>query len=225
MKEILYHGSEKIIEVPEYGKGTTNNDYGRGFYCTKNIELAKEWACGKGNNGYANSYELELDGLKILDLNQEPYTILNWLAVLTKHRSYWQNSSISENAKRYLQENFYVDLNGYDVVRGYRADDSYFSFAQDFVSGLISYKTLSRAMRLGELGEQTVLISQKAFSQIKYTGNVEANPEIYFQKKTDRDKRARKAYRLEKTEQNELEDLFMLDIMREGIKNGDNRLR
>lgn len=47
MKLRLYHGSENIIEVPEYGKGMRNNDYGRGFYCTEDIELAREWACAK----------------------------------------------------------------------------------------------------------------------------------------------------------------------------------
>ena len=54
----LYHGSEKIIENPIYGKGKLNNDYGRGFYCTEDIELAKEWACAKGNNGYVNCYKV-----------------------------------------------------------------------------------------------------------------------------------------------------------------------
>ena len=44
MKKILYHGSEFLIEKPEFGKGARHNDYGRGFYCAENIELAREWA-------------------------------------------------------------------------------------------------------------------------------------------------------------------------------------
>ena len=40
MKKILYHGSQVIVEKPEYGKGARNNDYGKGFYCTEEIELA-----------------------------------------------------------------------------------------------------------------------------------------------------------------------------------------
>lgn len=44
MKKILYHGSEFLIEKPEFGKVARHNDYGRGFYCTENIELAREWA-------------------------------------------------------------------------------------------------------------------------------------------------------------------------------------
>ena len=35
---LLYHGSDHIIEKPEFGAGKKHNDYGRGFYCTQNIE-------------------------------------------------------------------------------------------------------------------------------------------------------------------------------------------
>jgi len=69
MNRILYHGSDHIIEKPEYGKGMRNNDYGRGFYCTENLELAKEWVCAKQKDGYANIYELNMEGLKVLNLN------------------------------------------------------------------------------------------------------------------------------------------------------------
>ena len=65
---ILYHGSEKIIENPVYGKGNIRNDYGRGFYCTESEELAKEWACSNNKNGFANKYELNMEGLNVLYL-------------------------------------------------------------------------------------------------------------------------------------------------------------
>ena len=49
----IYHGSDHIISKPEFGKGKFWNDYGRGFYCTESIELAKEWACSEaGKDGY-----------------------------------------------------------------------------------------------------------------------------------------------------------------------------
>ena len=62
MKKILYHGSEFLIEKPEFGKGARHNDYGRGFYCTENIELAREWACAKQKNGYVNIYDIVFSG-------------------------------------------------------------------------------------------------------------------------------------------------------------------
>lgn len=43
MQKLLFHGSEFVVGNPIYGKGAKTNDYGRGFYCTENIELAKEW--------------------------------------------------------------------------------------------------------------------------------------------------------------------------------------
>ena len=225
MNKILYHGSDHIIEQPVYGQGALNNDYGRGFYCTRNAELAKEWACGRGSSGYANKYELDTDGLSVINLNSDSYNILNWLAVLTKHRTYWQNGSISAEAKVYLQREFYVDISVYDIVIGYRADDSYFTFAQDFVSNAIPLGKLKRAMYLGELGEQVVLKSSKAFENIKFLGYVEAEQDIYYAKKNERDLRARKAYRSDKSSGTDIDDIYMIDIMREGMKNGDPRLQ
>lgn len=222
---IIYHGSESIIEKPIWGKGKPNNDYGRGFYCTESIELAKEWACSNNRNGYANKYDLDCSDLKILNLNSEKYNILNWLAVLAKNRTYWQNKSISEEAKKYIEENFYVDTDGYDLIIGYRADDSYFTFAQDFASGTISLKKLSEAMRLGKLGEQIVLKSEKAFSNISFLGYENAPADIYYEKKSLRDLEARRSYRRSKQNESSLNDLYIIDIMREGIKHGDSRLQ
>lgn len=220
----LYHGSENIIEKPVYGNGARYNDYGKGFYCTENIELAKEWACAKQKNGYANIYDLDLSELNVLNLNSGSYNILNWLAILADNRTYWQNGSIAEPAKNYIKENFLPDISTYDVIISYRADDSYFSFAQDFVSGVISLQKLAQAMRLGKLGEQIVLKSPKAFAQIQFAGYENADAEEYYIKKNEREREARRQYRRNKKEKADVNELFILDIMREEIKNGDARL-
>ena len=222
---IVYHGSDHIVKTPLYNGSKRTNDYGYGFYTTESKELAMEWACSDNRDGFANIYELNTDGLEILNLNDPQYNILNWLAVLTKYRSYWQSGSVAEEAKNYLQKNFFVDPSGYDIVIGYRADDSYFSFAQDFVSGAISLRKLSEAMRLGKLGEQVVLKSEKSFSQIRFIDAEAAAAEIYFEKKSIRDRDARRAYRLSRKEAENINELYMLDIMREEIRNGDPRLR
>lgn len=224
MKKILYHGSEFLIEKPEFGKGARHNDYGRGFYCTENIELAREWACVKQKNGYVNIYELEMEGLKVLNLNDSKYYILNWLAILADNRTYWQNGSIAEEAKKYIKEHFLIDITPYDIIVGYRADNSYFSFAQDFVSGVISLEKLSEAMRLGKLGEQIVLKSPKAFETIYFQNYENVDAEIYYIKKVEREREARREYRKRKKESADIHELFMLDIMREGMENDDTRL-
>lgn len=223
-KIVLYHGSPEIIEVPIFGKGKSYNDYGKGFYCTQHIELAKEWACTEGTDGYANRYEIETDGLKILNLSDGQYTILHWLALLLKNRKGRLSTPIMKRGKEYLLEHYLPDISGYDAIIGYRADDSYFSFAKSFVNNAISLKQLGNAMRLGKLGEQFVLKSKKAFDTIKFLDyTVADNTEYYFKRKT-RDDEARAAYYKE-LEDEDLDGIFMRDIIREDIKPDDPRLR
>ena len=222
---IVFHGSDHIVETPVFNGGKKNNDYGSGFYMTENLELAKEWACAKNTDGFANRYELTLDELSVLNLNAPEYSILNWLALLTRYRSYWQNGSIAEEAKGYLQEYFFVDPVPFDIIIGYRADDSYFSFAQDFIAGTISLRKLSEAMHLGKLGEQIVLKSEKSYTRIRFLDAEPADAKTYYEKKAARDREARREYRKTRQAADSLSELFMLDIMREGITNGDPRLR
>ena len=225
MEKILYHGSESIITKPAYGKGAKNNDYGRGFYCTENKELAKEWACAKNRNGFVNQYNLDLSNMRILYLNSPEYSVLNWLAILAANRTYWQKGSIAEEAKKYLADNFLLDISGYDIIIGYRADDSYFSFAQDFVMGAISLQKLSEAMRLGKLGEQVVLKSEKAFEKINFLDYEAVAAVEYYTKKVTRDRDAQREYRKSKRTRAAIQELYILDIMRENIKHGDPRLQ
>lgn len=223
-KLILYHGSPEIREHPEFGKGKPYNDYGKGFYCTEHIELAKEWACSEGIDGYANRYEIDTDELKILNLSSPEYTILNWLALLMLHRKGRLSTSLSVRGREYLIENFLPEFENYDAIVGYRADDSYFSFARSFVSNEISLKQLGYAMRLGKLGEQFVLKSKKAFDAIKFLDYTIANNSVYYFKRKARDDEARAAYHKEIENEN-LDGIFMRDIIREAMKSDDPRLR
>lgn len=220
----VYHGSIDIIKQPVFGKGKSYNDFGKGFYCTPEIELAKEWACSDNSDGYANCYELDMADLKVLNLNESKYNILNWLYVLTKHRSYWQSNNISSEAKEYLQEKFAIDFSDYDIIIGYRADDSYFSFAQDFVANTISLERLSIAMHLGKLGEQIVLKSEKAFSKIRFIKADFADKDTYYPKKRNRDQLAKKQYR-EIKKYGLADGLYMADIIRGGMTNDSPRLQ
>jgi hypothetical protein len=221
----LYHGSKEIVKKPTYGLGKTNNDYGRGFYCTESLELASEWAVSLTNDGYANVYELDDKNLKILDLNNTNYCILHWLALLLKNRSFETITPQSKEAKEYILNNFLVDVEKYDVVIGYRADDSYFTFANDFVNGLINYNQLKKAMMLGELGIQIVLISKKAFNSIKYIQSIEALRDKYLFSKIERDKKARHDYLHSERMKRNKGEINIFDIIDEEMKENDPRLR
>jgi len=222
---ILYHGSVNIIEQPILGAGNAANDYGRGFYCTENAELAKEWACMRGTDGYANIYQFNLSGLNVLDLNSGQFSILTWLAVLARYRSFWENGNISREAKDYLHDIFFVSPEKYDVVRGYRADDSYFTFAKSFLSNGISLEQLKQAMHLGALGEQIILKSKEAFSQLSYVGNLPAKSIRYTEQAQNRDREARKMYRDLSAETSYSQGIFMADIIRERMAANDSRLQ
>lgn len=120
----LFHGSDHIIEKPDFHLGKTNNDYGRDFYCTEELEMAKEWTCKQNNDGFANKY------------------------ILLKNRTFRLSSEIAEDARQYIIRNFSIDLDEYDIVIGYRADDSYFSFAESFIQNGIPLRSLNQALRL-----------------------------------------------------------------------------
>lgn len=214
-KLILYHGSPEIVQVPSAEKGKSYNDYGRGFYCTENIHLAKEWACNEGKDGFANIYELDLDGLKILNLSEDGYSVLHWLALLMEYRILRLTTPGMKRNSSWLKENYLIDLSKYDAVVGYRADDSYFSFARAFINNEISLEQLSVSMKLGELGEQFVLKSDEAFRRIRFTGFENAESSVYYVRRKARDEAARAAFAAE-AEKDDVYGLYMRDIIRKG---------
>lgn len=222
----IFHGSDHIIERPALGVGRKNNDYGQGFYCTEQLEMAKEWACKNGTDGFVNAYELDLNGLKVLHLGADGNTILNWIAVLLEHRTFNLDGEVAASARDYLIMHFGIDVDRYDVIIGYRADDSYFAFAEAFVSNALSLRSLGRAMHLGKLGEQVVLVSEKAFSRLQFLEAVPIEKELYAAKFLVRDQEARRQYKEEVASAAVLkDDLFVLDIIRQEMKNDDPRLQ
>jgi hypothetical protein len=222
---ILYHGSTKVIEKPAFGVGNPHNDYGLGFYCTENLELAKEWASSEKRDGFANQYEINGEGLNILHLNNNPYNILNWLSILLKNRTFVLSQGLALEARDYLFNNFLPEYDPFDIIIGYRADDSYFSFANAFLNNTISLEQLRKAMFLGKLGEQVVIKSEKAFSQLAYKGCVPVDSSLYYSKRTARDRQAREDFQSEKASVSAADAIYMIDILRQKWTNDDPRLR
>ena len=218
----IYHGSKQIVEVPTFGLGKKNNDFGLGFYCTESDDLAKEWAVSSLQNGFANRYLLDAEYMKVLNLNSPDYTILNWIAVLVEHRLFSIKTPVARRAKRYLIDNFAINVNAFDLITGYRADDSYFDYAESFLNNGISVEQLARAMRLGKLGEQIVIKSQFAFSRLQFQGFDVAEREQYYVLRKARDDEANQMY-MDMLEE-ESDGLYIQDIMRGGIKNDDPRI-
>ena len=221
----IFHGSRRIVDFPLFGEGNPNNDYGLGFYCTEHIELAKEWACADEQGGFANRYLLDDSQLSFCRLGGEEYHILNWLSILLKNRTFSLSEGLPSEARDYLLETFLPPYGQFDVVTGYRADDSYFGFATDFLNGTLSLQQLSRAMRLGKLGEQVVLMSPTAFAAIHFQEAVEAPGTLYYARRMERDTSARAEFRRMRREDRAKDGIYILDILRQNWKNDDPRLR
>ncbi len=211
-KIIIYHGSEHIIKNPIYGFGKKYNDYGLGFYTTEDCELAKEWAVSINKGGYANKYEFDLSDLKILNLSN--YNVLHWITILLQNRFFEVKTDIASIGKDFLLKNYLLPYEKYDVIIGYRADDSYFQFAQSFLNNTISISRLEEALKLGNLGEQIVLKSEKAFNQLKYIDSIMADNKIYYQKREKRNEDARNNFLLSRRKKLSINDIFLNDLIR-----------
>lgn len=164
----LYHGSPNKICVPQYGYGEDKHDYGRGFYTTLEYELACEWAVctSAGENGYVHKYLLDTSELSIINLN-EKYGVLTWLATLAKHRSAGTSKKYRVNVQKLIDKYYKSEIEDYDVIVGYRADDSFFKFAKQAIRGEVDISLLEEIMKQGKLGYQVFLQSSKAFEKIK----------------------------------------------------------
>lgn len=225
MNRTIYHGSVSIIKNPSFGQGKPKNDYGLGFYCTESIDLAKEWGVSHASDGFANIYTINDDNLSILHLESSEYSILHWITILLENRVFDTTSPLAQDAKDYLLKNFHLPAQNYDIIIGYRADDSYFSFAQDFINGAISVRQLGNAMKLGKLGIQYVLKSQKAFEALSFIGYEVAPRSQWLSKKENRDKTARTQYFNRERNKRQRGDLYITQILDEEIPADDSRLR
>ncbi|MCR5846964.1 MAG: DUF3990 domain-containing protein [Lachnospiraceae bacterium] len=219
---ILYHGSKFKIEKPEYHKVKPINDYGYGFYCTEYPDLGREWSVGINHDGCLNIYDLDTTGLSLLDLNE--YGILTWLSVLLENRKFELDTPLAREAVKYIKNEFGIDYKKYDLIKGYRADDSYFSFAWDFINGVISFNQLSDAMYLRNWGNQIVLKSLKSFEHIKWISSETVEKEIWLPQREKRDSIARNAYHSINREYIK-GDLYIVKIIDEEIKKDDARLQ
>ena len=168
----LYYGSKTLLQQPVYGEGNTTNDYGLGFYLTNDQNLADLWACQYPEGGFTITYSIDIRNLNILQLSDVgEESVLKWITLLVKHRFSYQQIIENKQVIDWLISHFDVTINQYDMIVGYRADDSYFNYSLGFVTGAISLETLTKAMKLGKLGLQYVLISKKSFREIQFVSS------------------------------------------------------
>lgn len=209
----LYHGSKQTILNPTYNGSKFDNDYGAGFYLTRDIQSAHEWACRNNSVGVINEYQLNVNNLKILDLTDiTKYSVLNWIAILL-HFRYLEPGFINTFKTRleFINKHYYIDVKEYDLVIGYRADDAYFRFPLDFIRGNLTLAQLEYAFNLGKLGIQYVITSPKGINHLTYIQTIPSHNKYinqYFENVYFATKRFDE---LDK----DIEGIRIIDIMRE----------
>ena len=195
-KIILYHGSPNKVVVPQFGFGEGKHDYGKGFYLTENIELAKEWAVCRPDetNGWVHKYELDTTNLKVLDFQE--HDILSWLAELMKRRDASDSRRYKVLSKKFIAE-YGIDTSEYDVIKGWRANASYFYIAKEFVRDNIDIEILEELLSLGGLGIQYCIKSELAYSKLAEVedGLISVDYSEFNEKYNERDVIARKKMR------------------------------
>ncbi len=164
-KIILYHGSPNQKVIPQYGLGDEKHDYGKGFYLTESVELAKEWAVYRpdASNGWVHKYEMDVDGLKILDFQDK--NVLSWLAELMKHRDAADSKRYRLLSKQFIDK-YGISADGYDIIKGWRANASYFYIAKSFVRDEVDVDILEELLALGDLGIQYCIKTKKAYERL-----------------------------------------------------------
>ena len=219
MNKTIYHGSSSIVRNPKFGSGRAYNDFGLGFYCSESILHASEWAAGSRSNGFVTAYSLDCNGLRIIDLCSPQFSLMHWLYLLIIFREFDPSTHLHA-AREYISKEFAVDYQACDCIAGYRADNCSFALAGDFLNGRIPYEALRSIVTEEDMGRQFVLKSNRAFDRILYTGYETVHSSHYYPGKAARELRYLKAAHSEYDG-----GLYISQMMEEGIKSYDTRLR
>ena len=103
-----------------------------------------------------------------MDFQKE--NVLSWLAELMKHRDAADSKRYKMLAKKFI-EKYGIDTSEYDVIKGWRANASYFYIAREFVRDNIDIEILEELLSLGGLGIQYCIKSELAYANLKELEN------------------------------------------------------
>lgn len=170
----LFHGSREIVWQPRYDAGA-GNDFGVGFYCALDEDVAAGFACADGKPGIVNAYALNTAGLQVLDLTTDNQGVLNWLALLLANRSVEATSPLMAAAKEYVVRSYLPRFSDVDIITAWRAGGYRFSYARAFLDNSLSLEALTAALGSADDAFQIVLKSRKALDQLRLAGFDEAD--------------------------------------------------
>ena len=153
----VYHSGFAKIEVPDLHRGRKNADFGQGFYVSRNEEFARRWArYRRGETTYINIYELDLQGLKVLELQRDR----TWFSYIFNNRRHRKD--------RYGE---------YDIIVGPIANDTIYDTFGIITSGVLTDEEALSLLLLGPAYEQIVLKTDRCLDHLKWIKTEILSPE------------------------------------------------
>ena len=147
-KNILYHGSNVIVQKPQNLINGHYKDFGYGLYCTNIEKQAKRWALTKRGASILNKYfYFENKNLKILTF---PKMTDEWLEFVV-------------DCRRGKEHN-------YDIVEGPMADDQIWDYVEDYISNNISKAAFWELVKFKYPTHQIVFCTEDALKTLQFKG-------------------------------------------------------
>lgn len=152
----VYHGSKSGISGEIVPKSRINCDFGSGFYMGTDPMQPLILVCND-TEPHFYSIRLDLTGLKVLDVEQG----VEWALLVAFNRGY-----MDDRKGTAIYEKFLHMADGYDIIKGYIADDRLYQVLTRFMDCEITDEALAACLHALDLGIQYVAVSEKACRQI-----------------------------------------------------------
>lgn len=148
-KELLYHGSNEIVQMPKILINGHYKDFGYGFYCTNILRQAKRWAITRKGASIVNLYSYKnISDLKIISFDKMTE---EWLDFVVSCRSGIEHQ--------------------YDIVEGPMADDQIWDYVEDYIEKRITREAFWELVKFKFPTHQIAFCTEKALASLEYEGS------------------------------------------------------
>ncbi len=149
-EELIYHGSNTVVDNPRIIINGYYKDFGYGFYCTKLEKQAKRWALTKRGASVVSSYlYIQNHALNICTFEKMTE---EWLQFVV-------------NCRRGIEHL-------YDIVEGPMADDQIWDYVEDYINGNISREAFWELVKFKYPAHQIAFCTEASLKTLRYEGTI-----------------------------------------------------
>ena len=155
---LLFHGAKTYLDGEiRLDRSRSNNDFGQGFYCGESLEQSAMFVSGFPKSSlYMLEFDRENLKGKTYGVNRE------WMLLIAHYRGRLGEFADSEIIKELAAQNREADY-----IVAPIADNRMFEIIDSFIDGEITDVQCRHCLSATNLGNQYVLITQKAVDQIR----------------------------------------------------------